>query len=56
MHMCLRLLISPLLYLIWRSGLIIKGHQQDPPSLTFARPEQIAKLLVVNQELLLCQI
>jgi hypothetical protein len=31
-----------------RSGLIVNDRQQDPPSLTVARPEQIAKLLVVD--------
>jgi hypothetical protein len=54
MHMHLRLPISPLLCLNWRSNLIVKDRQQNPTSLTFARPEQIAKLLVVDQELLLC--
>ena len=32
------------------------GPPTNPPSLTFARPEQIAKYLVVDQELLQCQI
>ena len=30
MHMCLRLPISPLLYLSWRSDLIVKDRQQYP--------------------------
>ena len=38
----------------WQSDLVDKDHQQDAPSLTFARPEQIAKSLVVDQELLQC--
>ena len=32
----------------WWSDLIGNDHQQYPPSLTFARPKQIAKLLVVD--------
>ena len=48
------LFISPVLDLIWRLNLVVKDRQQNPPSLTFARPEQIAKYLVVDQELLLC--
>jgi hypothetical protein len=46
--MGLSLLISPLLWLIWWSDLIGKDRQQAPPSLTFAHPEQIAKLLIVD--------
>jgi len=42
------LFISPVLDLNWRSDLIVKDRQQNPPSLTFAHPEQIAKLLVVD--------
>jgi hypothetical protein len=42
--MGLSLLISPL----WWSDLIGKDRQQAPPSLTFAHPEQIAKLLIVD--------
>ena len=52
----LSLLISPVLSLNWWLNLVVKDRQQDPPSLTFAHPEQIAKSLVVNQELLLCRI
>ena len=40
------------LCLNWQSDLIGNDRQQDPPSLTFAHPEQIAKLLVVDQALL----
>ena len=29
----------------WQSDLIGKDSQQDPPSLTFAHPEQIAKFI-----------
>jgi len=52
--MCISLLNSPILSLNWRSDLVVKDRQQDPPSLTFARPEQIAKSLVVDDELLQC--
>ena len=52
MHMCLRLLISQThMHLLltkcinWQSDLIGKDSQQDPPSLTFAHPEQIAKFI-----------
>jgi hypothetical protein len=50
------LFISPVLDLIWRSDMVVKDHQQNPPSLTFPRPKQKAKSLVVDQELLLCRI
>ena len=49
------LFISPILDLNWRSNLVVKDRQQNPPSLTFARPKQNAKSLVVDRELLLCQ-
>jgi hypothetical protein len=54
--MCISLLISPVLSLNSWSDLIVKDRQQDPQSLTFAHPEQIAKSLVVDQELLLCRL
>jgi hypothetical protein len=50
------LFISPNLDFNWRSDLVIMDCQQNPPSLTFAHPEQIAKYLDVDQELLLCRI
>jgi hypothetical protein len=53
--MCISLLIYPVLSLNSQSY-FIKDHQQDPQSLTFALPEQIAKSLVVDQELLLCRL
>jgi hypothetical protein len=49
------LFISPNLDFNWQSDLVVMDRQQNPPSLTFAHPEQIAKYLVVDQELL-CQI
>jgi hypothetical protein len=42
------LFISPNLYFNWQSDLLIMDHQQNPPSLTFAHPKQIAKYLVVD--------
>jgi hypothetical protein len=47
-------LVLLLLCLNWWSDMVIKDRQQDPPSLTFACHEQIAKSLVVDQELLQC--
>jgi len=44
------------LYLNWRSNLVDKDSQQDPPSLPFARPRAKAKALVVDQELLQCRL
>jgi hypothetical protein len=48
------LFIPPILDLIWWSDMVAKDHQQNPPSLTFAHPEQKTMSLVVDQELLLC--
>jgi hypothetical protein len=45
--------ISPILDYNWRLEMVVSDRQQNFPSLTFARPEQIAKYLVVDQELLL---
>ena len=48
--------ISPVSDDNWWSNLVVSDRQQIPPSLTFAHPKQIAKYLVVDQELLPCQI
>ena len=56
-NICVKsLFISPVLDINWLSDIVVKDRQQDPPSLTFARPEQTAKSLVVDQELLQCRL
>ena len=38
----------------WQLDFVGMNRQQNPPSLPFARPRAKAKMLVVDQELLLC--
>ena len=46
----------PLYGICWQDKSVDKDRQQTPPSLPFARPRAKAKVLVVDQELLLCRL